>query len=374
MPPSSIASSPTIAEQSSPRIGDCIIEIGDEHEKAVYNEKNADGTESGTSTQEGQLQVKAPSQAPSRQKTLDRAESSGVLSYLPCLHSSLRSPHTISDHRKEDGRRILVQRIDDHPEGYPQLAAFLDSDRNFLMCRKFGWLRNRVLLYRQDELTLQSRKKDNGREDIDYAWSRQKLIQDIDDKMKQYDDLVSRLKSYVSLKTPSSRNYNSFRSWILDRKPLTREETKFVQYGDDFVALADGAEDGCIDGMVEDVLGCLPRSIVKPIFTSAEQRKKSDDKYVHLYSKRRIDFLVRVILALVTVILLLVPTALLFLVPGSNRLKIMTILLFTLLFSTALMVFTKAKRHEMVAASAAYCAVLVVFLGNFVPDAVSAKS
>lgn len=74
------------------------------------------------------------------------------------------------------------------------------------MCRKFGWLRNRVLLYRQDELSqlerkllsmddedkdecpvaLQSRKKDDGREEIDYEFSRQKLIQDIDDKLKQY--------------------------------------------------------------------------------------------------------------------------------------------------------------------------------------------
>lgn len=99
--------------------------------------------------------------------------------------------------------------------------------------------------------------------------------------------------------------------------------------------------------------GHHPLTKFQPIFTSAEQRKKSDDKYVHLYSKRRIDFFVRVILALVTVILLLVPTALLFLVPESNQLKIVTILLFTLLFSVAMMVFTKAKRHEMFAASAA---------------------
>ena len=62
---------------------------------------------------------------------------------------------------------------------------------------------------------------------------------------------------------PSSRNYNSFRTWIFDRKPLTREETNFVKHADDFVALADGAEDGYFDGMVEDVLGWLPRSIVK---------------------------------------------------------------------------------------------------------------
>jgi hypothetical protein len=36
----------------------------------------------------------------------------------------------------------------------------------------------------------------------------------------------------------------------------------------------------------------------------------------------------------------------------------------TLAFSAILTVFTRAKRHELLAAAAAYCAVLVVFLGN----------
>lgn len=89
------------------------------------------------------------------------------------------------------------------------------------------------------------------------------------------------------------------------------------------------------------------------IFTSSEQRKKSDDAYVHLYSKERIDILVRVMLTIVTVLLLLIPTALLFLVPESNKTKIVTILVFTLLFSAALMIFTKAKRHEIFGATAA---------------------
>lgn len=35
-------------------------------------------------------------------------------------------------------------------------------------------------------LALRSRKMDDGREEIDYEYSRQKLIQDIDDKLKQY--------------------------------------------------------------------------------------------------------------------------------------------------------------------------------------------
>jgi lipopolysaccharide export LptBFGC system permease protein LptF len=50
----------------------------------------------------------------------------------------------------------------------------------------------------------------------------------------------------------------------------------------------------------------------------------------------------------------------------SGLVKIVIVLIFTLFFSAALSLFTKATRQEVFAATAAYCAVLVVFLGNFV--------
>jgi hypothetical protein len=40
------------------------------------------------------------------------------------------------------------------------------------------------------------------------------------------------------------------------------------------------------------------------------------------------------------------------------------LMVFTLLFAGALSLLTKARRHELFAASAAYCAVLVVFIGS----------
>ena len=98
--------------------------------------------------------------------------------------------------------RILV---DDHPKGYPQLAAFINSDENFLIARKFGFLRSRVLLYRQDELSvleeslialddddkvnrplaLESRKYDEDT-DKDPVYSRKVLMKKIDNKLKEY--------------------------------------------------------------------------------------------------------------------------------------------------------------------------------------------
>jgi hypothetical protein len=41
------------------------------------------------------------------------------------------------------------------------------------------------------------------------------------------------------------------------------------------------------------------------------------------------------------------------------------LIVFTLLFSAAMSFLTKAARHELFAASAAYCAILVVFIGQF---------
>ena len=80
------------------------------------------------------------------------------------------------------------------------------------MCRRFGFLHSRVLLYRQDELSklertllkmdeedketyplaLQSRKTDEARDDVPEEYSRMTLINKIDDKLKEYGKLFRR--------------------------------------------------------------------------------------------------------------------------------------------------------------------------------------
>ncbi len=77
-------------------------------------------------------------------------------------------------------------------------------------------------------------------------------------------------------------------------------------------------------------------------------------------------------LSIVACVLLLSPVLILFkLQPNSQadvqqqgNYQVLTIFLFTLVFAACCSVFTKAKRQEVFTAAAAYCAVLVVFLGN----------
>ena len=60
----------------------------------------------------------------------------------------------------------------------------------------------------------------------------------------------------------------------------------------------------------------------------------------------------------------MLPVILLSVLDSSTGIKITILSLFVLAFSVAIMTMTQAKRHEAFAATAAYAAVLVVFLAN----------
>ena len=116
-------------------------------------------------------------------------------------------------------------------------------------------------------------------------------------------------------------------------------------------------------------------------------RAKTTNKYITLYSSTRIDKLANILITLVIFALLVVPVVAMYMLTSTNlhigagssndsalssdsntrdTLNAVGLLIvFTLLFSAAMSMLTKAARHELFAASAAYCAILVVFIGNF---------
>ena len=78
------------------------------------------------------------------------------------------------------------------------------------------------------------------------------------------DEVIDRIRKYIALKAPSGRNIGSFMNWTRAHKPLTKEESTFLEHTDDFVALANGQENGWLDGFVEDTMNwCLPSNLMK---------------------------------------------------------------------------------------------------------------
>lgn len=111
---------------------------------------------------------------------------------------------------------------------------------------------------------------------------------------------------------------------------------------------------------------------VQAIFRDSDQKVITGQEPMTLLSATRLDILLRSILTVCASVLLLTPVFVLFKLQPQTRAdverntycQILVIFVFTLAFSALCSIFTKAKRQEIFAATAAYCAVLVVFLGN----------
>jgi hypothetical protein len=90
--------------------------------------------------------------------------------------------------------------VEDYPNGYPQYSALIASHDSFYICRRFSTLRARLLLLKQDKISVLERKleaidrkdaKDNdllrlGSIRCDDNEERLSLLSQIDDALSDY--------------------------------------------------------------------------------------------------------------------------------------------------------------------------------------------
>lgn len=147
-----------------------------------------------------------------------------------------------------------------------------------------------------------------------------------------------------------------------------------------------GRERAWLDDIIEHILQFLNCGWIDKLFISRQTAEKTeglieqqkdeglDSESRHAcptyYTRSRTDGLVTAIITVTILALLVCPIYVLYHISqrpegaGTTAVSIGTLLVFTLAFSAVASFFTKARRHEILGAAAAYCAVLVVFLGN----------
>jgi hypothetical protein len=194
---------------------------------------------------------------------------------------------------------------------------------------------------------------------------------------------------------PSNRDYTSVRSWFWDNQDAIGHEAEasFIKKKEDIISLRSGREWSGFDGWVENCLRRLDSRLIRVselnseasrnlsnllsqwIFCTQELRDKTTNRNTRYYSSSRVEKFVGLIITSIIFVLLVLPVVAMYHLT-SNRVQsggshngtfqaIGVLVVFTLLFSAAMSLLTKARRHELFAAAAAYCAVLVVFIGNF---------
>jgi len=91
----------------------------------------------------------------------------------------------------------------------------------------------------------------------------------------------------------------------------------------------------------------------------------TDDTSIHLYSRTKINFVVQIIVTIVGTVIFTVPLSILTVLNISNQQRLALIVISVVLFPLVIRPFSRPRPHELLAMTAAYAAVLVVFVGNF---------
>lgn len=155
--------------------------------------------------------------------------------------------------RTDHVRFLIKALVEDFPDGYPRLAGFMASDINTRVYRRYGWERNRILLYKQDRVAelsdqlkaldrrddrLQSPGLYSRRDDEELEpCQRPHLIRRLESELKEYDDILLREHAITSIPSPSRRTHKSVFDWIYNNKPVVRDEYQYLYQQDDFVLL-----------------------------------------------------------------------------------------------------------------------------------------
>lgn len=98
---------------------------------------------------------------------------------------------------------VREKAADSRPDGYPQLAALVNSDDGFVMYRRFGYIHNRILLHRQAEIVELEKKldklddSDKADRKLKFRLQTREFLKDDDTGQKLLiDDLETKLKNY----------------------------------------------------------------------------------------------------------------------------------------------------------------------------------
>ncbi|KAH6706537.1 hypothetical protein BKA61DRAFT_616627 [Leptodontidium sp. MPI-SDFR-AT-0119] len=259
--------------------------------------------------------------------------------------------------------------IEDYPEGWPQLAAFLHSEDNFAIFRRFGVLHCRLLVQLQAEIQhLEQRLVDLDRSDAapgsQHSWrlqmsdfkegsdpAQRDLLKTLQEKVLVYDQLLLNEKALRDQGTVTEKDHRSVFHWMLRKRPVVQGEDGWIHHPTDCIPLS----------RIDPVEHSILTSFLKKLFRS---KGKERDSIVKQYSLSSVTIAVKLCFILLAVSILIIPVFILMWGPDTKTAVSTTVLISVMAFSTLMTLFTRATVQAVLIGTAAYCAVLATFLGN----------
>jgi hypothetical protein len=278
--------------------------------------------------------------------------------------------------------------------GYRGFSAFLASDNDFLVFRRFGAINARLLLYLQDEIAVLEQDLEhlevlhsqdsavdihNGSFRQETLPQRKKLLDTLLAKVKEYSKLkLTKLRTHAIL-TPTpddlliqnstlrthprapKRNTQSISNWLSNEEnAILPSEAAYISKTHDLVQLVPKAVTPLRKLLEKSTRFRLARFWEKTPPNLPTHSSAHPDA-VHYSSDTRIERAIGIAITLVGMGMLIAPLWVLAHTDGMWR-RLSVITGFIVLFLGLLAFTTVARPFESLAAAAAYSAVLVVFL------------
>ncbi|PVH73724.1 hypothetical protein DL98DRAFT_606338 [Cadophora sp. DSE1049] len=257
-------------------------------------------------------------------------------------------------------------------QGFADFSQYIASDISLSIYRKYGALGARNLLYLQTELQfLELRLEVLDKEDksaiangdindekleIEKAarsWEVE-LVYKIRELMKEYEEALLRRNEVLKLEKPEKVPFNAFKAWFRGGQipKLWGSGFRTLHNEDDMISLGTQTEPDRMSSLIHRCLGYRLR---------VERKTPKSWGQMYCYPVQRVTLIVAIMSMLCSASLLVgAIMALYFVKPIGVRLGIVGV--FTLLFAASIALLTHARRVEVYGATAAYAAVLVVFI------------
>ncbi|WYZ40171.1 hypothetical protein EsH8_IV_000512 [Colletotrichum jinshuiense] len=256
--------------------------------------------------------------------------------------------------------------------GYRGYSKFIASEDNFFLLRRFDVLNVRVALALQDEISQLEQELENidnmtsevngpifnngsFRGDVE---DRSQLVKQISKKLRHYNEFLiqqTALKKYP--KTPN-RDRKNLRNWHEnhDLAAIDKDEQKYLDH-DDLVSVA-YMEKTPLRKAIDSSL----RLRTLPIWKNKEvEAPDYDAQEVSYYSDKRMDAFASAMITAIGVTMLITPIWILQSMKDLKS-KLAVITAFIFVFLLVLSLAMVAKPFEALGATAAYAAVLMVFI------------
>ncbi|PMD33927.1 hypothetical protein L207DRAFT_589478 [Hyaloscypha variabilis F] len=268
-------------------------------------------------------------------------------------------------------------------KGYPTFSAFIARDQDAAIYRKYESLSARNLLYMSSEIhELEGQLKALDEADFKsacfvaegaarkwehYSTGEHPKIQEhrelqarIRVKLKEYHEALLLESQVLELKKPTQRTFKNVKRWFQNggQMVLLGRDAHLFDNEDDMVALAP---------LDDDRLSRLLRAVLGWFFEDTESRARRVEHGEELYyfPERKIQRIGLVMSILLSAILLIGAISCLYMIANKSKSLILgMIVLFTCLFACVVGLLTNARRAEVFGSTAAYAAVLVVFVSN----------